>query len=51
MIVHFHRFLQRPFRRRPRHSKQGEEDGKPASGEDENQEEKLHSETVESNEH
>lgn len=41
----------RPFRRRPRQSKQGEEDGKPASGEDENQEEKLHSETVESNEH
>lgn len=43
-------FLQRP-RRRPRHNKQGEEEGKPASGEDENQEQKLNSETVESNEH
>lgn len=42
-------FLQRPPRRRPRHNKQGEEERKPESG-DENQEQKLHSETVESNE-
>ena len=42
--------LQRPPRRRPRNNKQGGEEDKPASG-DENQEHKLHSETVESNEH